>query len=112
MIATDKVRTLIQKAKIISNTRIILADLEKVIPTDLLLDSNDKLTLKLRELYRVYGLKPSQPTNPDSEYNKSREHYDISMDLDALLFEQNMLLYAEILEALGYQRAGVPKGST
>jgi len=110
MIATDKVRRLIQIAKMLDNSQIISEDLKKLIPLNIDKEKNDYTTNKLRDLYTEMGVKATPVTDPNCRVYNSVQ-FDTWDSIDLLIVNQRMVLLREALELLGYRSTSIPKGS-
>jgi hypothetical protein len=107
---TDKVRTLLQKQKMISNAGNILYEIKQLLPDQIKKDTNSPHEILIKELYSLYGVKPLAES-PERPQNELFEYFDITEKLEALIKAQNESLLREVLEALGYS-VSVPKGSS
>jgi hypothetical protein len=107
---TDKVKTLLQKSRRISESSNLLHELKSFLPSHIKKDTTNSLEIKLRELYRLYGVK-TKAIDPNHIPEDGYDRFDIASDIKGLIQLQNEQLYEEALLALGYRRIEVPKGS-
>jgi hypothetical protein len=109
MQVTDKVRTLLQKQKMISKSENILSELKMLLPESIEKNTKVHQELLIKELYSQFGVTPIERGRPGRYHDERFDYFDIGSKLEQLIQEQNISLMREILQALGYTE--VPKGS-